>query len=109
MSTLLFSASVLFFSLNAFSVRATFAAYVLLCALAFLRAPTLMNRQRHLFPVCTYWLISTCLAFILSAFGDFYVNFFIKFVLIQTYIALSYWMFAGAYSHGHRSTPRARR
>ncbi|KAB0643931.1 hypothetical protein [Burkholderia latens] len=95
MSTLLFSASVLFFSLNAFSVRATFAAYFLLCALAFLRAPTLMNRQRHLFPVCTYWVISTCLAFILSAFGDFYVNFFIKFVLIQTYIALSYWMFAG--------------
>ncbi|CAB3760198.1 MULTISPECIES: hypothetical protein [Burkholderia] len=95
MSTLLFSASVLFFSLNAFSVRATFAAYFLLCALAFLRAPTLTTRQRHLFPVCTYWLISTCVAFILSAFGDFYLNFYIKFVLIQTYIALSYWMFAG--------------
>ncbi|WP_321791673.1 hypothetical protein [Burkholderia pyrrocinia] len=95
MSTLLFSASVLFFSLNAFSVRATFAAYFLLCALAFLRAPTLLKHQRHLFPVCTYWLISTCLAFILSAFGDFYVNFYIKFLLIQTYVALSYWMFAG--------------
>ncbi|KHL13486.1 hypothetical protein [Burkholderia sp. BCCCDS04] len=95
MSTLLFSASVLFFSLNAFSVRATFAAYFLLCALAFLRAPTLMTRQRHLFPVCAYWLITLCVAFVLSAFGDFYVNFYIKFLLIQTYIALSYWMFAG--------------
>ncbi|WP_186037246.1 hypothetical protein [Burkholderia gladioli] len=94
MSTLLFSASVVFFSLNAFSVRATFAAYFLLCTLAFLRAPTLMNHQRHLFPACAYWLASTSLAFILSAFGDFYVNFFIKFVLIQAYIALSYWMFA---------------
>ena len=95
MSTLLFSASVLFFSLNAFSVRATFAAYFLLCALAFLRAPTLMNRQRHLFPVCAYWLISISIAFVLSAFGDFYVNFYVKFMLIQTYIALCYWMFAG--------------
>lgn len=93
-STLLFAASACFFSLNAFSVRATFAAYALLALLALLRAPTLFARQQRLPAIVAYWLLSVSSAFLVSAFGDFYANFFVKFVLIQTYVALAFWLFA---------------
>ncbi|KGD35836.1 putative membrane protein [Burkholderia pseudomallei] len=92
--TLLFAASACFFSLNAFSVRATFAAYALLALLALLRAPTLFARQQRLPAIVAYWLLSVSSAFLVSAFGDFYANFFVKFVLIQTYVALAFWLFA---------------
>lgn len=92
--TLLFAASACFFSLNAFSVRATFAAYTLLALLALLRAPTLFARQQRLPAIAAYWTLCVSIAFIVSAFGDFYANFFVKFVLIETYVALAFWMFA---------------
>ncbi|MEM5452025.1 hypothetical protein [Paraburkholderia guartelaensis] len=94
MSTFLFTASVFFFSLNAFSVRATFAAYFFACALLILRTPTLLEKGANARGMLTYWLGCITISFIFSAFGDFYLNFFIKFVLIQTYIVLLYWMFS---------------
>ncbi|MFM0362141.1 hypothetical protein [Paraburkholderia sediminicola] len=93
-ATYLFAASIFFFSLNAFSIRATFGAYLFICILAFARAPTLLSQQRGAFQVSIYWLLSVSITFILSAFGDFYVNFYLKFIMIQTYIALIYVMFS---------------
>ncbi|KWZ44700.1 hypothetical protein WS72_04010 [Burkholderia savannae] len=92
--TLLFATSACFFSLNAFSVRASFAAYALLAVLALFRAPTLFARQHRLPAIAAYWMLSVSAAFIVSAFGDFYANFYVKFVLIETYIALAFWLFA---------------
>jgi len=92
-STFLFAASIAFFSLSAFSVRAAACAYFLIGALAFLKMPTLLARQIGLAPVLAYWATILCLSFIQSAFGDFYPNYFIKFIFIQTYIALMFWMF----------------
>jgi hypothetical protein len=93
-ATYLFAASIFSFSLNAFSVRATFSAYFFICILAFARAPSILSRQRGIFAVSIYWLVSVSLTYILSAFGDFYVNFYLKFIMIQTYISLIYIMFS---------------
>jgi hypothetical protein len=93
-ATYLFAASIFFFSLNAFSVRATFAAYLFICILAFARAPSILSRQSGIFVASIYWLLSVCFTYILSAFSDFYVNFYLKFIMIQTYISLIYIMFS---------------
>lgn len=93
-SSAIFSLSTLFFSLNAFSVRATAISYVLVCLLAFLNSPTLSRRTESLVRIATYWWLTVFFAFVVSAFGDFYINSYIKFLLMQMYICLIYWMFS---------------
>jgi hypothetical protein len=53
----------------------------------------MLARSNSLLPALAYWSTILCLSFIQSAFGDFYLNYFIKFIFIQTYIALIFWMF----------------
>jgi hypothetical protein len=92
-STFIFSVSVLFFSLNEFSVRATFVAYLSLSILFIVRAPTMFLYQRYMLRACVYWVLMVSVSFILSAFDDFYMNYFIKFILIQTYVSIIFLMF----------------
>jgi hypothetical protein len=92
-STFMFSVSILFFSLNAFSVRATFVSYLSLSVLFIVRAPTMFLSQRYMLRACVYWVLMVSVSFALSAFDDFYMNYFVKFILIQTYVSLIFWMF----------------
>lgn len=53
----------------------------------------MLAQQNGLPKILAYGSAILCLSFIQSAFGDFYPNYFIKFIFIQTYVALIFWMF----------------
>jgi len=92
-ATFLFAISITFFSLAPFSVRATFCAYLALCLLALWRMQQMLASAGNGVKAIALGVVVVCYAFLMSAFHDFYWNFFLKFVFIQIYIALIFWMF----------------
>jgi hypothetical protein len=93
MATAQFAISILFFSVAPFSVRATFCAYLALSVLFLWRAPQMFARANGGVKATAFGLVVVCYAFVISAFHDFYWNFFLKFIFIQIYVLIIFWMF----------------
>lgn len=92
-SGMLFSTSLVFFSLNAFSVRATAVAYGLIYILAGINGFKLIKLRSGLGIASLAVLAGTAVVWMMSILHNFYLNYFIKFVFIQIYVALIYLCF----------------